>query len=231
MKASSVSGMSCSRPPSPAASCSSSSEARVGLGEERAPALRLVVGQSDLGGLDAALDAVERLARQRGLRGDGHGGRRADQGGASEQRAEAAVAATGGGGHREALRGGRLAHERGVGLRHQALAQRPDELGARGDLGQGPQVGDDLEEVGVLLRVALGEGGVRPPGEECLELVGTSSCRECGCHCSRPVWLLVGPPTRTNEREEVRVTGRVTTPSTPPASAWPGCVRRAAGAA
>ena len=211
-------------------------EPGAGLGEERTTACGVVAREPDLRGLDAALDAVEGLARQGRLRGDGHRGGRADEGRPAQQGGDATVAGPRGGRHGQALGRGGLAEQHRVGLGHQALAQRADELGARRDLGDGPEVGDHGDEGRELRCLPVGEGGAGAPGEERLELVGTSSYREGGCHRALPVSQLVVPPTQTNERDGARVTavtisGEVISPSTPPAGASRGCVRRGAGAA
>ena len=158
-------------------------EAGVGLREEGAAARGVVVGEADLRRLDAALDAVERLAGQGGLGGDGHRGGGADQRGAAEQRGDAAVAPAGRDGHRQALRERAGCGSRTVSASAIRLSRSDATNSGRGATsGSDAQVGDDLEQGGEPLRITLGERGVGASGEERLELVGTPACRECGCH-------------------------------------------------
>ena len=76
-------------------------EPGLGLGQQGAAAVGVVGGEAYLRGLDPALHAVEGLAGQRGLRRDGHGGRRAHEGGTAEEGADAALAGARRGGHRQ----------------------------------------------------------------------------------------------------------------------------------
>ena len=202
-----------------------------------------------LGVLDRPLDGVERLAGQRGLGCDGHRRGRTDQRGGAEHGGEATVAAIRPHRQHEALllggqRTGGLGKQRGVGLGHQAHAEVGDELGravpVRGWLAGRARPSDSSAN---SLRVLLGERT-----RECrVELLRASSRRERPCHrclpCIRRPLVATGrcPPTEQNDpvRTEVTRQGTVSrrwsrwviSHSTLPASAWPDCAPRAAGAA
>ncbi len=164
-------------------------ETGLGVGEQGAATRRVVAGEAHLGRLDAALDGVEGLAGQGRLRRHRHGRGGADDRGAAEQDGHLAVATAGRHGQpiRGGCRSGGLRQEDGVGLGHQALAQRPGELGSRHRVGHGAQVGDEGEERCEALDLTVGEGSLRGSGEERLELVGTPLRREKPCHGCRPV--------------------------------------------